>query len=43
LTVNAIHQDIPFSTDMADAINAEIASLATWLNLDLDLDLAKRG
>jgi uncharacterized protein YcaQ len=38
-TVNAIHQDIPFTTDTADAINAEIASLATWLNRDL----TKRG
>ncbi|MGD0698451.1 MAG: crosslink repair DNA glycosylase YcaQ family protein [Trebonia sp.] len=38
-TVNAIHQDIPFTADMADAIDAEIASLAAWLNLDL----AKRG
>jgi uncharacterized protein YcaQ len=35
LTVNAIHQDIPFTTDTADAINAEIDNLATWLNLDL--------
>jgi uncharacterized protein len=39
LTVNAIHQDVPFTTDMTDAINAEIASLAVWLTLDL----AKRG
>ena len=34
LTVNAIHQDVPFTADMTDAINAEIASLAAWLNLD---------
>ncbi len=39
LTVNAIHQDVPFTPDMADAIDAEIASLAAWLGLDL----AKRG
>jgi len=34
-TVNAVHQDIPFTADMTDAINAEIASLAAWLTLDL--------
>jgi uncharacterized protein YcaQ len=33
--VNAVHQDVPFTADMTDAINAEIASLATWLTLDL--------
>jgi uncharacterized protein YcaQ len=35
LTVNAVHQDVPFTTDMTDAVNAEIASLAAWLTLDL--------
>jgi len=35
LTVNAIHQDVPFTADMTDAINAEIATLAAWLTLDL--------
>jgi hypothetical protein len=35
LTVNAIHQDVPFTTEMTEAINAEIASLAAWLILDL--------
>jgi uncharacterized protein YcaQ len=34
-TVNAVHEDVPFTADMADAINAEIADLAAWLNLDL--------
>ncbi len=34
-TVNAIHQDVPFTPDMADAVGAEIASLAAWLSLDL--------
>ena len=38
-TVNAIHQDVPFTPEMANAIDAEIASLAGWLSLDL----AKRG
>jgi uncharacterized protein YcaQ len=35
LTVNAVHQDVPFTGDMTDAINAEIAGLAAWLTLDL--------
>jgi uncharacterized protein YcaQ len=35
LTVNAVHQDVPFTAEMAEAINAEIACLAAWLNLDL--------
>ena len=34
LTVNAIHQDVPFTTEMSAAIDAEIASLAAWLGLD---------
>ena len=33
--VNAVHEDVPFSTDMADAVNAEIAGLAAWLNFEL--------
>ena len=35
LTVNAVHEDVPFTADMAEAINAEIADLAAWLSLDL--------
>jgi uncharacterized protein len=35
LTVNAVHEDVPFTAEMADAISAEIAGLAAWLNLDL--------
>jgi uncharacterized protein len=31
LTVNAIHQDVPFTREQAAAVDAEIASLATWL------------
>jgi len=34
LTVNAIHQDVPFTADMSEAVNAEINSLAGWLQLD---------
>ena len=35
LTVNAVHEDVPFTAEMAEAINAEIAGLAAWLNLNL--------
>jgi uncharacterized protein YcaQ len=35
LVVNAIHQDVPFTADMAAAIDEQIAGLASWLNLDL--------
>ena len=35
LTVNAVHQDIPFTKEMSVAIDAEIASLAAWLSLEL--------
>ncbi len=34
LTVNAVHQDIPFTKEMSAAIDAEIASLAAWLGLE---------
>jgi uncharacterized protein YcaQ len=34
-TVNAVHEDVPFTAEMAEAIDAEIAGLAAWLNLDL--------
>jgi uncharacterized protein YcaQ len=39
LTLNAVHEDLPFTTEMAEAINAEIAALAAWL----DLELVNRG
>jgi uncharacterized protein YcaQ len=35
LRVHAIHQDVPFTPPMTDAIHAEIESLARWLALDL--------
>jgi uncharacterized protein YcaQ len=38
-TVNAVHEDVPFIAEMTEAINAEIAGLAAWL----DLDLVNRG
>ena len=34
LSVTAVHQDVPFTADMSAAVNAEIASLAAWLELD---------
>ncbi len=37
LRVTAIHQDVPFTADMSEAVNAEIASLAAWLKLDLSV------
>jgi uncharacterized protein len=35
LTVSAVHQDVEFTKEMSAAIDAEIAALAAWLNLDL--------
>jgi uncharacterized protein YcaQ len=44
LRVAAIHQDVPFTADMSVAVNAEIASLAAWLGLELlDLTAGQRG
>ncbi|WP_214321843.1 DNA glycosylase AlkZ-like family protein [Nonomuraea sediminis] len=34
-TVNAVHQDQPFTDAMTAAVDAEIAGLAGWLGLDL--------
>jgi len=34
-TVTAVHQDGPFTADMSEAIDTEIAALASWLKLDL--------
>jgi uncharacterized protein YcaQ len=35
LRVNAIHQDVPFTREMAAAIDTEITGLAAWLGLAL--------
>ena len=35
LVVNAVHEDAPFTPDMSEAVNQEIADLATWLKLEL--------
>jgi uncharacterized protein len=34
LTVNAVHQDVPFTPEISAAVDAEIASLAAWLELE---------
>lgn len=34
-TVNVIHQDVPFTAEAKAAVDAEVASLAAWLKLDL--------
>jgi uncharacterized protein len=34
-TVNAVHQDVPFTPAMNAEVDAEIAALAQWLGLDL--------
>ncbi|KQO97013.1 DNA glycosylase AlkZ-like family protein [Leifsonia sp. Leaf264] len=33
-TVNAVHEDVPFSKRMLSAVDAEIANLAAWLGLE---------
>ena len=35
LVVNAVHEDVPFSPDLADAVRAEVEDLARWLRLDV--------
>jgi uncharacterized protein len=35
LTVNALHEDVPFTKAMAAAVQREIEDLARWLQLDL--------
>jgi len=35
LVVNAIHEDVPFTPDTAEAVNGEIADLAAWLQLEV--------
>ena len=34
LTVNAIHQDVPFTPEISAAVDTEISALATWLGLE---------
>jgi uncharacterized protein len=36
LRVDAVHQDVPFTRPMADAVQREIRALADWLGLELD-------
>lgn len=35
LRVNAIHEDVDFGTDVAEAVHAEIRDLAAWLGVDV--------
>ena len=34
LRVHAIHQDVPFTREITAGVDAEIESLASWLDLD---------
>jgi len=36
LRVDAVHEDEPFDAALADAVDAEIESLATWLDLEIE-------
>ena len=36
LFVDAVHEDVPFTRAMTEAVDAEIAALAAWLGLTLD-------
>jgi uncharacterized protein YcaQ len=40
LVVNAVHQDVPFTPDMTEAVNQEIADLAAWLKLEVRVTLS---
>ena len=42
LRVHAIHQDVPFTEAMTEAIGGEIEDLARWLNLDLSPSIRRR-
>ena len=42
LRVDAVHRDVEFTTAMTAAVDREIRDLAAWLDLDLDLDGARR-
>ena len=37
LRVNALHEDVPFDAEIREAVDAEIAALARWLGLRLEL------
>jgi uncharacterized protein YcaQ len=36
LRVDAVHEDEPFTSELARAVDAEIEDLASWLQVDLD-------
>ena len=33
LRIDAVHEDVPFDTEIEDAVDAEIGDLAEWLGL----------
>jgi uncharacterized protein len=37
LRVKAVHRDVPFTKPMTAAVDREIADLARWLKLDLEM------
>lgn len=37
LRVTAVHEDVPFTKAMTAAVDREIADLARWLKLDLEM------
>jgi len=43
LTVFAVHEDLPFDDDIAEAVDTEIDALAAWLGCDLVRDVATAG
>ena len=42
LRVTALHQDVPFTKPMTQAVNQEIQELARWLSLDLPGEVLPR-
>ena len=43
LWVNALHEDEPFTADIRDAVDAEIAALARWLGLRVERSVETTG
>ena len=38
LRVHAVHEDVPWTSDVRDAVDAEIAALADWLGVTVVRD-----
>ncbi len=43
LVVHAVHEDVPFTSDVADAVQEEIDDLAAWLGLAVERPKRRRG